>query len=69
MAITKNKIELLDKTISLESAIEEYFNEGYDDYYELVDSELIFDDFCEKLNESLILWFFRILFLFIYFFE
>ena len=30
----RNKIELLDKTISLESAIEEYFNEGYDDYYE-----------------------------------
>jgi len=33
MAITKNKTELLDRTISLESAIEEYFSEGYDDYY------------------------------------
>ena len=37
MAITKNKIELLDKTISLESAIDEYFNEGYDDYYDYYD--------------------------------
>jgi len=35
MAITKNKTELLDRTISLESAIEEYFSEGYDyDYYD-----------------------------------
>ena len=33
MAITKNKTELLDRTISLESAIEEYLSEGYDDYY------------------------------------
>ena len=33
MAITKNKTELLDRTISLESAIEEHFSEGYDDYY------------------------------------
>jgi len=33
MVITKNKTELLDRTISLESAIEEYFSEGYDDYY------------------------------------
>jgi len=33
MAITKNKTELIDRTISLESAIEEYFSEGYDDYY------------------------------------
>lgn len=33
MVITKNKTELLDRTISLESAVEKYFSEGYDDYY------------------------------------
>ena len=37
MAITKNKTELLDRIISLESAIEEYFSEGYDDYYDYAD--------------------------------
>ena len=37
MVITKNKTELLDKTISLESAIDEYFSEGYDDYYDYDD--------------------------------
>ena len=37
MAITKNKTELLDRTISLESAIEEYFSEGYDYYYDYYD--------------------------------
>lgn len=37
MAITKNKTELLDMTISLSSAIEDYFSEGYDYYYDYYD--------------------------------
>lgn len=40
MAITKNKIELLDKTESLKSAIDEYFDDGYDNYYD-------FDWYCD----------------------
>jgi hypothetical protein len=36
MAITKNKIELLDRTISLRLAIDEYYDDGYD-YYDYDD--------------------------------
>lgn len=36
MAISKNKTELIDKTISLRLAIDEYYDDGYD-YYDYDD--------------------------------
>ena len=36
MAISKNKIELIDRTISLRLAIDEYYDDGYD-YYDYDD--------------------------------